>query len=231
MADVYNGKPLPNGWLVYKTDDGRPYFHNRMTAATQWDPPTSSSVGTSSVGAVLRDDENEMDGYGTTDGEITTTRGRMVQLSPEGSSRQLSTTSTSASSSKKKKGYSSLPDETSLSGPIDLETGRKQVRMNRMQEDMSAHVDFWYNGFYSLSNSVFLKSQIWGLFESLMLGWIAGWKVEYRRSWYLVLFHRYWVWYTNIPVVYFCLFRYLQSFFDIDTTSVCNVRPSPFYPE
>lgn len=118
MSIRYNGQELPPGWSVYRTDDGRPYFHHRLTSTTQWDPPslkstlTGTSTTASSVGPVLRDEDEEdrMNGYGATDGEIaTTTKGGRIQF----------TTTTG----KKKKGYTSLPID--LNGPIDLESGNK----------------------------------------------------------------------------------------------------------
>jgi len=37
MVDIFE---LPGGWVRYEPPDGRPYYHNAETGATQWDAPT-----------------------------------------------------------------------------------------------------------------------------------------------------------------------------------------------
>eukprot|EP01026_Neomeris_dumetosa_P056049 TRINITY_DN5117_c0_g1_i2.p1 TRINITY_DN5117_c0_g1~~TRINITY_DN5117_c0_g1_i2.p1 ORF type:complete len:488 (-),score=70.16 TRINITY_DN5117_c0_g1_i2:328-1791(-) len=36
--------PLPAGWQVYYTQDGKAYYYNQMTGVTQWDPPQESMM-------------------------------------------------------------------------------------------------------------------------------------------------------------------------------------------
>ena len=35
---------LPEGWTKYTTEDGKDYYHNHMTNATQWDTPTTAAI-------------------------------------------------------------------------------------------------------------------------------------------------------------------------------------------
>jgi hypothetical protein len=43
MSNVHEGKLLPDGWFVYTTETGKPYFYNRQTFITQWEPPSHTT--------------------------------------------------------------------------------------------------------------------------------------------------------------------------------------------
>lgn len=84
MSNIYEGKQLPSGWFVYTTDDGRPYFHNRFTASTQWDVPNASATGVESHGTTPTTEIEFLISRGGGDGEITLSGSTTVDSSHQG---------------------------------------------------------------------------------------------------------------------------------------------------
>ena len=41
---VQEEEPLPDGWMGYKTKEGRPYFHNKLLGSTVWSKPRLSKT-------------------------------------------------------------------------------------------------------------------------------------------------------------------------------------------
>lgn len=92
MSNIYKGKLLPRGWFVYTTDEGKPYFHNRLTASTQWEVPSDTSHTLGDSMSTLNEVDTLMN-HGGTEGEIafleqtaiesTTYRDQMLHLSDD----------------------------------------------------------------------------------------------------------------------------------------------------